>query len=390
MARATPALPQARLRRGLLALLPVLGLAACGDEAPTAADANGAPAPVVSVMPVERTEIREGFSFVGRVEAVDHVELRARVEGTLLERPFTEGEDVAAGAVLFVIDPAPFDAAVDLASANLERARAAATEAEQSLARTRELHGRGNVSDAALDEAVARAQETAADVLAREAELRNVQIDLDHATIEAPIAGRISRAALSVGNLVNPNSGALATVTSLDPIYVLFSISERDFVTWSQTMAAAGPEVTPPDLVLELGLANGTMYDQTGAIDFLDSTVDGNTGTIPVRGVFPNPDRILLPGQFVEVMVTGSQPVSALVVPQAAVQTDQTGQFVLTVDPQGRATVRPVTVGRQEGQDWVIEQGLEEGDQVIVQGLQRVRPGQAVSAVPLAGPDVEG
>lgn len=389
MASATPVLPPVRPKWRLLALLPALALAACGDEAATS-DGDGAPAPVVSVVPVERTEIREGFSFVGRVEAVDHVELRARVEGTLLDRPFTEGEDVAVGDTLFVIDPAPFDAAVDLASANLERARAAATEAEQALARTRELHGRGNVSDATLDEAVARSQETAADVLAREAELRTVRIDQDHATITAPIAGRISRAALSVGNLVNPNSGALATVTSLDPIYVLFSISERDFVTWSQTLVEAGADAAPPDLVLELGLANGTMYDQSGAIDFLDTTVDGNTGTIPVRGVFANPNRILLPGQFVEVVVSGSQPVSALVVPQAAVQTDQTGQFVLTVDSEGRATVRQVTVGQQEGQDWVIQQGLEEGEQVIVQGLQRVRPGQPVSAVPLGNPEIGG
>lgn len=389
MAPATLALPPVTRKRALLGLLPALALAACGDD-PSTANGNGTPAPVVSVLPVERTEIREGFSFVGRVEAVDHVELRARVEGTLLDRPFTEGQDVAVGDVLFLIDPAPFDVAVDLASANLERARAAATEADQALARTRELHGRGNVSDAALDEAVARAQETAADVLAREAEQRDAQIDRDYATIAAPIAGRISRAAYSVGNLVNPNSGALATVTALDPIYVLFSISERDFVTWSQTLAEAGPELTPPDLVLELGLANGTMYDQAGSIDFLDSMVDGNTGTIPVRGVFPNPDRILLPGQFVEVVVRGTEPVSALVVPQSAVQTDQTGQFVLTVDADGRAEVRQVTMGQRDGQDWVVEQGLEEGEQVIVQGLQRVRPGQTVSAVPLETPEIGG
>ena len=378
------------LSAAALALLPVLALGACDQGTSTAQDGGDAPAPAVSVVPVQRAEVRDTFGFVGRVEAVDHVELRARVEGTLLERPFTEGEDVDVGDILFVIDPAPFDAAVDLATANLERARAAAVEAEQALGRTQQLHARGNVSDAALDEATAQAQQTAADVLGREAELRQAEIDQDYATIEAPIAGRISRAAFSVGNLLNPNSGALATLTSLDPIYVTFSVSERDMVTWSQNQAQTGEEVEPTDLVMELNLANGTRYDITGVIDFVDSTVDGNTGTIPVRTVFSNPDRILLPGQFVEVLVSDREPVSALVVPQAAVQTDQTGQFVLTVDSDSRAVVRRVTVGQQDGTNWIVEEGLEEGEQVIVQGLQRVRPGLVVTATPMATPDVEG
>ena len=376
-----------RVRFGAAAL--VLALGAC-SEGPAPPDGGDGPAPVVSVVPVQRTEVRDSFGFVGRVEAIDHVELRARVEGTLLERAFTEGDDVTAEDVLFRIDPAPFDAAVDLAAANVERARAAAVEAEQTLARTRQLHARGNVSDASLDEATAMAQQTAADVLGREAELRQSQIDRDYATIAAPIAGRISRATFSVGNLVNPESGSLATITALDPIYVTFSVSERDMLTWLQQQAQAGPDVQPPDLVLELQLANGTLYDQSGQIDFVDSTVDGNTGTIPVRGVFPNPGRILLPGQFVQVVVSGREPVSALVVPQAAVQTDQTGQFVLTVDGDNRVVVRRVTVGRQEGADWVVEQGLEEGEQVIVQGLQRVQPGLVVTAAPLATPEVGG
>ncbi len=377
----------ASLRRGAGALAVLLALGTLVGVNPKAAAQDGAaPMPVVSVVPVQRTLVRDQVGFVGRIEAIDHVDLRARVEGTLLDRLFVEGDDVVPGALLFRIDPAPFQAAADLAAANLERARAAAVAAERALVRSRELHSRGNVSDAALDEATATAEQTAADVLGRQAELRQAEIDLDYTTIEAPIAGRISRAAYSVGNLVNPNSDALASITALDPIYVTFSVSEPDFITWRQQQIETGETVEPTDLVLELELANGAPYGRSGQIDFVDSTVDANTGTIPVRGVFPNPERILLPGQFVEVVVSGREPVSALVVPQAAVQTDQTGQFVLVVDTESRAQVRPVTVGRQEGTDWVIEQGLEEGEQVIVQGLQRVRPGQPVEATPMPSP----
>jgi membrane fusion protein (multidrug efflux system) len=379
-----------RLRRPARPLRPVstllfllaAALAGCDDGPEADRAAQAAPPPAVSVLPVARTDLVEAVDFVGRLEAVDAVDLRARVQGVLVERRFVEGQDVEVGDVLFVIEPDEYRAAVALAEANLQRARAAVPQAENALARAEQLFQRGNVSEAALDEAIAAADQARAEQAAREAALSAARLELDDTRIAAPIAGRIGRAEYSVGSLIGPDSGVLAEITALDPIHALFSVSEAVLIDFRQQRLAGGQSGDLSDVVLALQLPNDTTYGETGRIDFVASTVDETTGTVTVRGVFPNPHRLLLPGQFVTVRVSGREPRSVLTVPQSAVQQDQAGPFVLTVDEAGAVATRRVATGAQDGADWVIEDGLAEGDLVIVQGLQRVRPGMEVTVTP--------
>ncbi|NBC31385.1 MAG: efflux RND transporter periplasmic adaptor subunit [Alphaproteobacteria bacterium] len=355
-------------------------LAAC-DEAPSE---NGNPAgtatvPTVTVTVVARQPVTESFSFVGRIEAVDHVDIRARVQGFLEQRMFEEGEDVGVGDLLFLIEPEPFEAAVAQAEANLERAQAAIPLTERALARAEQLFSRGNVSEAALDDARAATEQARADVAAAEAELERARIDLSYTRIASPIAGQVSRSVYSVGNLVGPDSGVLTTVTSLDPIYATFSVSERDLVTFRRQRLEGGPDTT--DIVLGLRLPDDSAYAQEGLIDYVDTQADPATGTVGVRGVFENPDSLLLPGQFVTVLLRGREPEQVLLVPQSAIQQDQAGRFVLGVDAENQVEVRRVQVSRQVDTAWVVEGGLSEGDLVITGGLQRIRPGVAVEPV---------
>ena len=400
-------------RATLLALaLALVGCDPGGDDV-----AGQAPLPVVTVAPVASRPVQQSAEFVGRIEAVERVELRARVEGFLQSRTFIEGSFVRAGDILFQIDPAPFEAARDRAEADVASALAAVVEAQKKLDRAQQLIKRGNISQASLDAAQAEADQAAAIQRARQADARQAEIDLSYTTIVAPIAGRIDRSAYSIGNLVSPQSGTLATVTSLDPIYVTFSISERDFVTFAQDAARqgrrtattppaaadaagqaaggdgprdpafaaqAGPDEMPTTgegVTLTIKLANGSIYGHEGALTFIDSAVDPQTGTILLRGTFPNPDGILVPGQFVTVSIRTREAVEALTVPQAAIQRDQQGAFVLVVDADGTVQVRRIRTGARVDTDWIVEDGLSEGELLIVEGLQKVRPGMATETI---------
>jgi len=360
----------------LLAAALALPLAACDSEDGSQATA-AAPPPAVTVVPVTREPVTEQVEFVGRVEATDHVDLRARVTGFLTERAFEEGDDVAAGDLLFLIEPDPYEAAVAQAQAALQRAQAGVPQTQNALRRAEQLFQRGNISEAAVDDAVAAAAQAEADVAAAEAALRQAELNLGYTRITTPLAGRTSRAAFSVGNLVGPDSGVLASVTSMDPIYVMFSLSERDLIEFRRNLRDGGQQVG--DVVLRLRLPDNSAYDHGGRINYTSPRIDPNTGTVPIRGVFPNPDSLLQPGLFVTVIASGSDPELVLTVPQSAVQQDQAGAFVLVVDENDTVQIRRVTTGRQEGASWVIQGGLDEGDLVIVQGLQRVRPGIVVN-----------
>ena len=378
-----------RLAIGIAALLLPLALAAC-DQEQQAAPAAATP-PAVTVQPVERREVLDSLEFLGTVNAVDQVDLRARVEGELLERRFTEGVPVEQGQLLFIIDPAPFQTNVDLAQANLASAQAEQFESSRARDRAENLIARGNISEQALDEARASAQEADAAVQARQADVATAEIQLGYTRIISPIAGVIGRSEYSVGNLISPDSGVLATITSLDPIYVLFTVSDRDMVTWRQQEIARGQQHDQANrhdlseiedhfdqIRVRVRLNNGTMLGQEGRLNFVGSTVDPTTGTVEMRAQFPNPNRLLLPDQFVTVIVSGQEPEDRLVVPQAAIQQDQQGRYVLMVDSGNRVQVQRVTMGARDGADWVVESGLNEGDRIIVEGIQRVRPGEVV------------
>jgi len=354
-----------------------------GASSPAAGD--GAPPPSVTVAPAQRTSIPDERERVGQVRAVEDVDIRARVEGYLEERRFEEGADVEKGELLFVIEQAPYEAEVARAEARLARARATRQKAELDLARARELRKTNVASQAALDAATASAAEARAEVLAAEAELQQARLDLEYTEIHAPMDGRVGESEFSVGDLVGPESGPLTTLVSLDPIYVYWQVPEQvllEFRRQSLERVRDGDE--PVRVTARLRFADGSLYEHKGVWDFLNNRVDPTTGTQTARALFPNPDAVLLPGQYADVLVEVGEPRQALVIPQSAVQEDQAGRFVLVVGEEERARVRRVVMGARRGIFWEVREGLSEGERVVYQGVQKVRPGSRVDAAVLA------
>ena len=341
--------------------------------------AQEAALPSVTVTPVQKIKIAESVERVGQTSAVEDVDLRARVQGFLEERAFEEGGDVKRGDLLFVIERDPYEAEVQRAAAALARARAVLTKTGLDLERAQELRKRDNVSQQRVDDAVAADREAAADVQAREAELRIAELNLSYTEIKAPVDGRIGRSAYSIGDLVGPDSGVLATLATLDPIYVYWGVGEQVLLGVHMLLrdleqrGEAAPVVVP-----RIRFQDGSVYRFDGLIDFLDNRVDPSTGTQTIRAVFPNPEKILIPGQFVTIVVQIGEAEDRLVIPQAAVQEDQAGRFVLVVDDQDQVIVRRVELGRRDGIYWIVESGLAEGEEVVWQGVQKVRPGLKV------------
>lgn len=345
------------------------------STATSAQDATEAPSVVVTE--AERRDVTPRFSYVGRVEAFETVELIARVEGFLEKRNFREGGDVKEGDVLFLIEQAPYEIAVAQREADLAGARATLTNAEEDFARKETLVKRKTVSEAALDEARATLGTARAAVQQAEAALRRAKLDLTYTEVLSPIDGKISRATYSVGSLVGPNSGSLATVTSIDPIYATIAVTEKDLIQARRQ----GINLDNPSVAPSLLLSDGSAYEFAGEFDYLDTSVNQATDTILARAIFPNPKRLLVPGQFVTVIVRQKQPVSAVVIPQVAVQEDQQGYFVLTVDRGNQVEIRRVTMGEQIGTDWIVSDGLADGERIVVQGLQKIRPDMVVNPV---------
>ncbi len=352
----------------LLLILPGLaGAAPAGHRGPP---------PVVIVAPVGEKDIVPATEYVGHVEAIQAVDLRARVEGFLEKINFKEGDFVRAGTLLYVIEQAAYQAKVDADMARVREAQAEVVRADQHLRRLQAAR-KESISATDMDNAVAHGLAAKAKLAEARAILARSELDLGYTTIKAPISGRIGRTAFTRGNLVGPGSGSLARIVQVDPIRVVYSVSENDLAAVQAALhdAEHGQKRL---LAPQLRLADGRTLKITGRISFVDNQVDPNTGTIAVRARFKNPDGILIPGQYVTVLVKASASRIMPVVPQAAVLVNRQGRFVLMVDDQNRVVVRPVTIGPATGIYWAVESGLKVGEVIIVRGIQKVRPGQPV------------
>ena len=375
----TPLTPSSRPASRATVTGPALLLAAVTMTAAATAAAQSAPsdAPSVVVAGAERRDVTPSFFYVGRVEAVETVALVARVEGFLERRDFREGGYVEKDDLLFLIEQAPYRIAVEQREADLAGARATLKNAEEDFARKETLVERKTLARSALGEAHAALGTARAAVQQAQAALRRARLDLSYTEVVSPIAGQISRAAYSVGSFVRPGDGALATVTSTDPIHVTIAVPEKDLIEARRQ----GIDLENPPVAPSLLLSDGNVYEHAGEFDYLDPSVDQATDTLLARAVFPNPEGVLLPGQFVTVIVRQKQPVSAVVIPQAAVQKDQQGHFVLVVDRAGRAGIRRIVLDEQTGTDWIVSEGIAEGERVVVQGLQKIRSDMVVNPV---------
>lgn len=362
----------------LLSLLVILVLP--GNVANAGPRPEAGPAPLVTVAPVIEQNVNPPTEYVGHVEAIQSVELRARVEGFLEQVNFKEGSDVRAGEVLYVIEQAPYKARVDADKALVSQAEATLTKASQYLKRARTVRS-GGVSATDLDNAVAEELRARGQLEQARANLQVSQINLGYTSITAPISGRIGRTAFTRGNLVNPGSGSLARIVQMDPVRVLYSISENDLDAVNTALKDADGGKHHPILMPKIRLAGGQILETTGDVDFVDNVVDVSTGTIAVRAVFKNPKGILIPGQYVTVLVARSEPNLMPVVPQAAVLEDHDGRYVLLVDDRNQVSVRRVKTGPVVGVNWAVESGLTVNEKVIVEGVQKVRPGQIVKTV---------
>jgi membrane fusion protein, multidrug efflux system len=357
-----------------------------------AAEAQAPPGgpPAVGVVRVASQEITESNQFVGRVQSIGRVALVARVTAFLEKRLFVEGAEVKKGDLLYLLEQPPFQAQVDFNKANIAQLEAQHHNAALTLERQTRLlpTPAGRQSD--YDTALAAERSLAAQIAAAQAQLETAEINLGYTEIRAPIDGKISATAVTEGNVVSPTSGTLATLVSQDPIYVNFPIAQR---TALQLRDRYVPKGGFSAVVIRLRLPNGKLYDQMGRLDYVSPTISENTDTINFRGAIPNPLlfagkggtpplRWLTDGEFVTVMLEGVQPVTVLAIPRAAVLSDQQGDYVYVVDRQNRAQVRRIHLGQSTPSTAVIASGLSEGELVISEGVQRVRPGQVVSPGP--------
>jgi membrane fusion protein (multidrug efflux system) len=373
-------------------MLRILLLLVAGLLVPVTVEAQPKPllVPAVGVTRVVRTPITETNEFVGRIQATDRVNLVARVTAYIDRMLFTEGAEVKKDELLYVLEQPPFVADVQAKAALVAQAQAQYDNADITLRRAEALLHTPAGQQAAVDSARATWLSDKAQLMQAQANLRISQINLAYTEIRAPISGKIGRTSVTVGNVVGPNSGTLATIVSQDPMYVVFPVSVRAALDLRQRYAKKGGLAA---MQIRLRLPDGRIYDQIGKVDFIDNTVAQSTDTITLRGVIANPPisqnpnqnvttRELIDGEFVTVLLEGVEPVQALTIPRAAVLADSGGDYVFVVGRDNKAEQRRITLGQSTPSTAVVMTGLKEGELVIVEGLQRVRPGQPVLPAP--------
>jgi len=350
--------------------------------------------PSVGVVRAEQTAITETSEFVGRVQAIDRVALTARVTAFIDKRLFVEGTEVKQGDLLYRLERAPFEAAVQQQEAAVADTSARLANANIQLARAQSLLSTPAGQRSNVDDAVANQRSLAAQVLSAQAQLKAAQINLDYTEIHAPVAGKISRTSITAGNVVSPSTGPLASIVSQDPMYVLFPVASRALTELQKRYAEKGGTDA---IVVKLRLPDGSMYDRDGKIDYVEPTVSATTDTILMRAQISNPpqapakagqpvERPLVDGAFVTVLVEGIQPVMALGIPRKAVLSDQQGDYVYVVGAGNKVEQRRIQLGQSTPTTAVVAGGLKDGEMVVTDGIQRVRPGITVSPGPASPP----
>jgi membrane fusion protein, multidrug efflux system len=353
------------------------GLASCAKAPPPMT----MPPPQVAFVKAHAEEVPLIRDLVGRLSATRQADVRARVAGVLLKRVYTEGADVKQGQALFLIDPNPLKAALDAQLANLASAEASSANAKVLAQRAIDLAPQHYISKNDVDNARANDRTAAAAVQQFRANVELARINLGYANVTAPIAGRAGQQQVTEGALVGQGEATLlTTIEQLDPIYVNFSQAATDLERLQRAQASGHVQLVEQNKArVDLGFSDGSRYAHSGTLDFSDAAVDSATGSVSLRATVPNPERTLLPGMFVNVRVTsGAQ--TAFRIPAAAVQSDDTGFFVLTVDAGDKAAVKHLTTDRLDGDVWIATGGVAEGDRIIVSGLQQAKPGSPVQA----------
>ena len=374
------------------ALVPALCAATARAQAPSAKP------PAVGVVQARKVPVTQTSEFVGRIQAINRVALVSRVTAFLEQRLFTEGSEVRKGDLLYRLEQPPFQAAVEAAQGSVGQQQAQLQNATITLGRAQSLLNTPAGQRSTVDDATASQRSYAAQVLSAQAQLQQAQINLNYTEIKAPINGRISATAVTEGNVVSPSSGTLAELVSQDPEYVVFPIALRDLLDLRAKYASKGGYDA---VVIKLRLPNGEIYGQTGKLDYVSPTVSNNTDTVTLRADIANPAlptalvgsmklHELADGEFVTVLVEGAQPVEVLQIPRAAVLSDQQGDYVYTVDKDGKAQQTRIQIGQSDGTNASVMSGLADGQTVVVDGVQRVHAGQPVSPGPANPPPPVG
>ncbi|GAA0770803.1 efflux RND transporter periplasmic adaptor subunit [Roseibium denhamense] len=368
-------------RNLVLTAVAALAVAGCSDSSQQA-EAPAAPPPSVTVAKVVSEDVRDSARFVGQIAAVDQVDLVARVNGFLEKKAVPDGSLVKEKDLLFTIEKGQYEAALTKAKADVSSAKADAALKAADEKRDRDLRDKGHLSEAAYEATLAQKEQAAASVEAAQSALQQAELNLSYTDVSAPFPGQIGKTTYSVGEVVGPSTQPLAKLIRLAPVYVNFSVSESQYLNAVKTHGISAEDVSPdnsPDI--KLILPNGETYGETGKIVFIGNEVDTSTGTISFRGQFENADTRLLAGTYVTVVLEAPKAENAIVVPQAAIQRDQQGAFALAVTSDKKVEQRYVELGQQVETNFVVTKGLADGDEVIVEGLQKVRPGVEVTPV---------
>lgn len=357
---------------------------------PALAQAPAGP-PVVGYVVAEKKPVTQIQEFIGRVEAVNKVNVIARVSAELQEAPFKEGTEVKKGDILYQLEKPPYEAAVESAKASVDQYAALLRNATLTTERYQKLLSGPAGQQSSVDSALAQQQAYEAQMLGAQAQQKTAEINLGYTTIRSPIDGKVGRLAVTVGNIVGPSSGTLTTIVSQDPVYVTFPVPSPTLLELGKMYASKGGFDA---VILRVRLPDGSLYSEKGKLDYVDPSVASNTDTVTVRGTIPNPLgksgkdglRPLIDGEFVTALVEGVEPVVALAIPRAAVLSDQQGDYVYVIGTDDVVTQRRIQLGQSTAAVAMVSAGLSEGEKIVTEGIQRVRPNLKVAPQP-ASPD---